>query len=87
MLCDIAVLLITKDVTTEPESRREIAFSVAKLGVAILPEAYVYSPVATNAASRAEAQRRAPEYRWLRGLASYGHSERIATRASRRAAR
>ena len=52
--------LVRKDLTTDPESRREIAFSIARLGVAVPPDACVYSPAATGAANRTEAQRRAP---------------------------
>jgi thiol-disulfide isomerase/thioredoxin/outer membrane lipoprotein-sorting protein len=58
---DNASYLVKKDVTTEPEGKREVAFSVAKLGVAIPPEACTYVPAATGAADRAELQRRAPE--------------------------
>ena len=58
---DTATHLVRKDTTTEPQSRREIAFSVTKLGVSAPPEAFTYAPAATNATNRAQAQRRAPD--------------------------
>jgi thiol-disulfide isomerase/thioredoxin len=58
---DNATYLVRKDTTTEPQSRREIVFSVAKLDVSAPPEAFTYAPAATSATNRAQAQRRAPD--------------------------